>query len=114
MKWKYILRIALIGVLLYLSIVYLDGVTLTATKYGIIPSFVLLLAIFAVVEVLLYPIMKMLILPLRIITFGFASAVLSVNLVYIIALMYPFFEISSFWHALLFGVALGIVRLLTK
>ena len=114
MKLKYVLRIILIGLVLYLSVVYLDGVTLVPIRFGVIPSFMLLLGIFSVVEVLIYPIMKMLILPLRLITFGFASAVLSVNLVYVIAWLYPFFTITSFWQALVIGFGLGIVRLLTK
>ena len=114
MKWKYILRIIFIGVVLYLSIVYLDGITLLPINYGIIPSFLLLFGIFAVIEVLIYPIMKILILPLRLITFGFASAVLSVNLVYVIAWLYPFLEITSFLHALILGLGFGVARLLTK
>ena len=114
MKWKYVLRVMLIGAVLYLSIVYLDGITLLPINYGIIPSFLLLFGIFAVIEVLIYPIMKILILPLRLITFGFASAVLSVNLVYVIAWLYPFLEITSFLHALILGLGFGVARLLTK
>lgn len=108
------MRVLLIGVVLYLSIVYLDGIVLEATRYGIVVSFFLLLLIFSFVEVLIYPIVKMLILPLRLLTFGFASAVLSVNFVYVIAFVYPFFSVTSFWHALLVGFGIGFVRLLTK
>lgn len=114
MKLKYLLRIVLIGVILYLSAVYLDGITLLPIKYGIIPSFFVLLVIFSSVEILIYPIIKMLILPLRLITFGLASAVLSIGLVYAIAWLYPFFMISSFWQLLVFGAVLSIVRVLTK
>lgn len=114
MKFKYLLRLVLVAVVLYVSVVYLDGIVLTDTSYGIIPSFILLFAVFAVIEVILYPIMKMLILPLRLITFGLASAVLSVNLVYVVAWLHPFFTVSSFWHALLVGIGLGIVRFLTR
>ena len=114
MKLKYGLRILLIWLGLYLSIAYLDGISLEPTQYGIFISFVLLFLLFAVVELLLYPIMKMLILPLRVLTFGFASAVLSVNLVYIVSLLLPFFVVSSLWQAMVLGVGIGFVRLLTK
>ena len=114
MKFKYVLRIILIWVALYLSIVYLDAISLAPTKYGIVSSFVILFVIFAAVEILLYPVMKMLLLPLRILTFGFASAVLSVSLIYIIAFMFPLFTISSFWQAVVLGTGIGIARILTK
>lgn len=108
------LRILLIWLGLYLSVAYLDDISLEPIQYGILPSFVILFIVFAVVELLLYPIMKMLILPLRILTLGFASAVLSVNLVYIIAFFLPFFVVSSLWQAAVLGVGIGFVRLLTK
>ena len=114
MKWKYGLRILLIWLGLYLGIVYFDGISLEPIQYGILPSFVLLFLVFAAVELLLYPIMKMLILPLRVLTLGFATAVLSVNLVYIIAFLLPFFVVSSLWEAAALGVGIGFVRLLTK
>ena len=114
MKWKYVLRILLIWVGLYASIEYLDGISLEPTQYGLFPSFVLLFLIFAAVELLLYPMMKMLLLPLRILTLGFATAALSVNLVYIIAFVLPFFVVSSFWQAAVLGVGIGFVRILTK
>ena len=114
MKWKYGLRILLIWLGLYLSIAYFDGISLEPIQYGIFPSFVLLFLVFAAVELLLYPIMKMLILPLRILTLGFATAVLSVNLVYIIAFLLPFFVVSSLWEAAVLGVGIAFIRLLTK
>ncbi len=114
MKLKYGLRILLIWLGLYLSIEYFDGISLEPTQYGILVSFVLLFLLFAAVELLLYPMMKMLILPLRILTLGFASMALSVNLVYIIAFLLPFFIVSSLWQAAVLGVGIGFVRILTK
>ena len=108
------MRIVLVGVVLYASVMYLDGVTLAPTKYGIIVSFAVLLIVFSAIELMIYPVVKMFILPLRIITFGLASVALSVNLVYIVTILVPFFQISSLWYALLLGVGLGVVRLLTK
>ena len=114
MKIKHLLRFLLVGAVLYLGFVYLDGVVLVESPYGTIFSFVSVFAVFAIIEVLIYPIMKILILPLRLVTFGLATAALSVNLVYAIAWLHPFFEVASFWYALLLGVAFGIVRFLTK
>ena len=114
MKYKYLVRIVLVGAVLFLSIVYLDGVTLSPIVYGIVPAFVLLLAVFAVVEVLLYPVVKMLILPLRLLSFGLASAVLSVVMVYAVAFIFPFFTIASLWQGVVMGAGFGIARLLTK
>ena len=114
MKLKYVFRIVLIGILLHLSIFYFDGVVLIDTGYGFFPSFALLVAVFGIVELLIYPILKMFILPLRIITFGLASVVLSVNIVYGIALLIPFFSIASFWQAAVVGFGLGVVRLVTR
>ena len=114
MKFKYVLRVLLVWGVLILGITYLDGIALTTTKYGLIPSYVLVFLIFAAVELLLYPAMKMLILPLRILTLGLASAVLSVNLVYLIAFVVPFFTVSSLWQAIVVGVGIGLARVLTK
>ena len=114
MKLKYGLRILLIWLGLYLSIEYFDGISLEPTQYGVFLSFVLLFLLFTAVELLLYPVMKMLILPLRILTLGFASAALSVNLVYVIAFFLPFFIVSSFWQAAALGLGIGFIRMLTK
>lgn len=114
MKFKYVLRVLLVWGVLILGITYLDGIALTTTKYGLIPSFVLLFIIFAAVELLLYPAMKILILPLRILTLGLASVALSVNLVYLIAFLVPFFTVSSLWQAVVVGGGMGVARVLTK
>ena len=113
MKFKYVLRVLLVWGVLILGITYLDGIVLTTTEYGFV-SFILLFIIFAAVELLLYPAMKILILPLRILTLGLASVALSVNLVYLIAFIVPFFTVSSLWQAVVMGGGMGIARVLTK
>ena len=104
------IHIALLGVVLYLSVLYLDGILLTDASGGFIFSFLLLVAVFAVAELLVYPVVNLVILPLRFLTFGFASFALSVALVYGISLLLPFFSVTSLWQLLLLGSTLGILR----
>lgn len=111
---KIVLRVCLMGAALYFSILYLSGISLVTDQHGFIVSFSVLFALFAGIEIILYPVMRLVILPLRLLTFGFASLVLSVLLVYAVSFFHPPFVISSVFHAVLLGVTLGFARAVTK
>ena len=110
MVLRKILHVCLIGVALYASIVLLDGVSLTTDSYGFLLSFIFLFIVLFVVELVIYPVVNLVILPLRFVSFGFASLALSIALVYFVEFFIPFFSIASFWQLMLIGVVFGIIR----
>lgn len=108
------MRIVLIGVALYGGVEYLDGVRLDADVHGFWGSFATALLAFAVVEVALHPLVRLVFPPLRAVTFGHASVALSVALVYLVSFVVPAFSVASFPDALLMGLAFGAARSLTR
>ena len=110
MLLRKLIHVVFLGVVLYFSVLYLDGVLLTDYFGGFIFSFLTLVFVFVVAELLVYPVVNLVILPLRFLTFGFASLALSVGLVYGISFLLPFFSVTSLWQLLLLGSVLGILR----
>ena len=99
------------GGVLYTAITRMDSVSLQEGEHGFWISFGILLAIFAVVELVLHPTVRLILIPIRFITFGLASLLLSVGLVYGVVLLYPPFTVSSVWVIFLLG---GIFAVLQK
>ena len=62
----------------------------------------------------LHPLLKVVLLPLRLISFGLASVALSVALVYLVSIVVPVFTVTTFRDAVLMGLAFGVARSLTR
>ena len=69
---------------------------------------------FAVIEMAVHPLLKVVLLPLRLISFGLASVALSVALVYLVSIVVPVFTVTTFRDAVLMGLAFGVARSLTR
>ena len=107
---KKLFHILLLGSLLYLAVVYVDSVTLSVEEYGFWVSFVLLVLVVCVVELFIHPLLRLVLLPVRILTFGVISFLLSTSLVYVLTLVYPPFSISSLFGFLLLGGVFAVVQ----
>ena len=116
-----LVHIGLIGVVLYFTIVFIDGVSLETQAYPFVPplispfaqSFSLLLALCAIVEMIIHPILRLILLPIRFITFGIASIILSAVLVSAVVFIYPPFNASIFWIFAI-GFAFALFQKVTK
>ena len=112
--FKVALRVLLLGVVLYGGVEYLDGVSLNSPAHDFWVSFATVLVVFAVIEVAVHPLLNLIFLPLRLISFGLVSVAFSVVLVYLVSVTIPVFTVTSFLDAVLMGLAFGVVRGLTR
>ena len=104
----------LLGVVLYGGVEYLDSVSLSTGAHGFLGAFATVLLVFAVIEIAVHPLLNLIFLPLRLISFGLASAALSVALVYLVSVIVTVFTVTSFLDAVLMGLAFGVVHRLTR
>ena len=107
---KIFLHIILLAGVLYVAIAYIDNVSLTIGTQGPLVSFLLLLAIVSGIEVVIHPIIRLLLLPIRLVTFGLISIPLSVGAVYLTTVLHPPFIVGSFTSLLLLGIAFAVVQ----
>ena len=111
---KIALRIILMGVVLYGGVEFLgDHITLLDMQYGFLVSFATALFVFTIIEIAIHPLLNIVILPLRLITFGIASIILSIVLVFFVSLILPLFEVTLIGASLL-GFGFGVIRGVTK
>ena len=111
---KIALRLILLGVVLYGGVEYLDSASLHIGANDFWGSFATVLLVFAVIEMAVHPLLKAVLLPLRLISFGLASVALSVVLVYLVSVFVPLFTVTTFLDAVLMGLAFGVARSLTR
>ena len=110
---KFVIRALCIGIVLFVFIELLDGVSLAVPPQDFLLEFGKLLGLFLIVELILYPILRIITLPIRWLTLGLASIVLSIVLVYLVAYLYGPFIIESILYAGLLGFVFGIIRSIT-
>ncbi len=77
------------------------GIIILETELNPYLSFAALLAIFAINELVVHPILRLVLLPIRLITFGIASTLISVALVYAVVQLYPPLTVSLIYIFLL-------------
>ena len=115
MMIKSIFHILLIGLVLFFSIKHLSGISLEIIgDHTFATSFGILVGIFSVIEIALHPVIKLLLLPVRIITFGIVSIVVSIGLIYTVAFLLPLFSVTSLWQAFLLAAAFGVIQKILK
>ena len=72
-------------------------------------SAVITVAVLAIVNAFLRPIVEFLTLPINILTLGLFSFVINALLIMLVSALVPGFVVESFWWALLFSVLLALV-----
>ena len=103
------LRVALTACVLFFGLRYMDGLALAGSGAEYLVSFCTLLAIFVVIDVIIHPVLKVVLTPLRLVTFGLVSVLLSVGIVHAVAFFFVPFT-ASWLHGSLLGGMLGILR----
>lgn len=67
--------------------------------------------VLAIVNSTIGPLLKIITLPLNILTLGMISLIINVLMVLLVARLVPGFSISGFWIALVFAVVLALVNM---
>ena len=109
---KKLFHVALIGGVLFFCLSLFENVfVLEVERYGFWVSFALLLLSFSLIEVYIHPILRLLFLPIRNLTFGSVSFLLSTVLVFTFTSFYPAFVIEGVMGYLILG---GVFALLQR
>ena len=108
---KKLLHIVLIGGVLFFCLTLFDTVfLLEVERYGFLVSFVLLLLSFSLIELFIHPILRLLFLPIRILTLGSVSFLLSTALVFAFTSFYPAFVIEGVMGYLILGGSFALLQ----
>lgn len=106
---KIVLRLLVLALGIWVADYLLSGVTVTG-----LTNLAVLTIVLAVVNTIVKPVLKLITLPLNIITLGLFSVVLNAILILLVANLVPGFYVSGFVSAIWFGVVVGLVSLLFK
>jgi len=109
-----IIRLAVNGIALWIAILVVDGVDIEAsTTTGEVLTILAIAAVFAVVNIVVRPIVKLLSLPLYVITLGLFTFVVNALMLlltsWIADLLDVPFHVDGFWTALLGGLVISFV-----
>jgi putative membrane protein len=85
----------------------IPGVTVSTFWWALVVAFVL-----GLVNAVIKPILVLLTLPINILTLGLFTLVIDAVLVLLVGAIVPGFQVSGFWPALFFSIALCIINLL--
>jgi putative membrane protein len=66
--------------------------------------------VLGVINLFIKPVVKLLALPITIVTLGLFSLVINALFVILVAKIVPGFSVSGFWSALLFSIALSLIN----
>ena len=72
---------------------------------------IIVAVVLAIVNSTIGPFLKILTLPINILTLGLFSLIINVLIVLLVARIVPGFEITGFWVALVFAVVLALVNM---
>jgi uncharacterized membrane protein YvlD (DUF360 family) len=102
------------GVSLWLTTLIAPGITIIAadTEDGALISAISVAMVLAVLNGLLRPILILLTLPINMISLGLFSLVINALMLMLASNILPFFEVDSFWTALIGGLILSAVNTL--
>ena len=101
-----LINLLLSGIAVGIASYLIPGVTVDGYMTAIIVAVVL-----AIVNSTIGPLLKLLTLPLNILTLGLMSLVINVLMVMLVANIVPGFQIGGFWTAAIFAVVLALVSM---
>lgn len=109
-----IIRFVVNGIALWIAVLVVDGVDIEAsTTTGEVLTILAIAAVFAVVNIVVRPIVKILSLPLYVITLGLFTFVVNALMLlltsWIADLLDVPFHVDGFWSALLGGLVISFV-----
>ncbi|MDR3571977.1 MAG: phage holin family protein [Candidatus Pacebacteria bacterium] len=88
-----------------LTVYIVPGVAVTGGWLSVL----LAALVWSVITLLIKPVLRILTLPITILTFGISALIINALLFWLLALVVPGFEIAGFWSALLGAIVLSIL-----
>src|SRR5882672_509518 len=70
--------------------------------------------VLGVLNILLKPILVLLTLPITIVTLGLFTLVINAIIILLVAKLVPGFQVDGFWWALLFGLLVSLINVITS
>ncbi len=102
---NYIIRLILVGIVVYLIPNYLVGIAVRDIQTAILVAFVM-----SILNTFIKPVLQLLSLPITILTLGLFYFVINVVIVYICHSLVPGFSVSGFLAPLIFSIVLSLVN----
>ncbi len=105
---KFLLRM-LISALAIFGVQYLSGGTLLSVD-AFWPSAVIAAVVLAVMNAVVRPVVKVLSLPINILTLGLFSLVINAAMLYLVAALVPGLYTHGFWNTLIAALIISVVN----
>ena len=104
------IRGLLIFLVLYMSVKYIEGISITAPPDAFWSTFLVTFGLFVIAEVLAYPLLNSILFPIRVLTLGVASLFIAVLVISFIANFYEPFVVASLFEIFVLAILFAIVR----
>ena len=102
---NYIIRLIICGILIYILPKYLAGIDVSSIQVGIIVALAM-----SVLNTFVKPILKLISLPVTLLTLGLFSLVITVAVVYICDYFVDGFSVNGFLSPLIFSLILSLAN----
>lgn len=102
---KLILRWAINALAVWVAAVFVEGVSLAGSWF----DFLLIGIVMGLVNAIIKPVLKLLALPITIVTLGLFTFVINTAMFALVAWLMPALEVDGFWAALLGSILVSIV-----
>ncbi len=107
---KVLLRIVGNMIALYFAAYFVEGFNLEISLLNLFLAGTIL----GVINIFLRPILKILSLPLIILTLGLFIVIINILMLYLVAFIFPFFHLAGFWAAFWGVLIIGLVNYLLE
>ncbi len=105
---KHILRFAILAVTIYLISTFLPGFTIASAQP--IVTVLIVALVLTLLNIFIKPVLKILALPITIITLGLFSLVINALILLLVAWIVPGFDIQTFTAAVLGSLIISIIN----
>ncbi len=105
---KYILRFVILAVTIYLISTFLPGFTISSAEP--IVTVLIVALVLTLLNIFIKPVLKILTLPITIITLGLFSLVINALLLLLVAWIVPGFDINTFGAAVISALIIAIIN----
>jgi putative membrane protein len=102
---KFLIKILITGLAVFISAHILPGVSVNGMVSAIIVA-----AVLALLNASVKPLLIVLTIPITIFTLGFFLLVINALMIMIAGKIVPGFKVEGFWYALLFSIVLSVIN----
>ena len=101
---KWLVRLLLMGVAVFLAAYFIPGIKLTNFWYALLVALIL-----SIVNVTIRPVLQLLTLPITFLTLGFFLLVINALMVMLVDQLVVNFSVDGFWTAMLFSIVITVI-----